>query len=228
LTTDDNFPDNSAKDGVLFSIPPADRPLVRTALWDECRRRASVCEACALSRTRGSVVFGEGPETTGLLFIGEGPGADEDATGRPFIGKAGQLLTQILTAADIRRDDVYITNVVKCRPPNNRVPQPDEMAACDSLLQAQIQLLSPSVIVLLGSTPTKWLLKTTEGISKLRGRWYNWRGVSVMPMFHPSYLLRYPDGKKIGSPKHLTWQDIQEVKRKWDDVKSSGGDGGID
>ncbi|MDR3322193.1 MAG: uracil-DNA glycosylase [Synergistaceae bacterium] len=220
---DNNFQENSARDGALFRLSPEDRLLARRALWDECRRRASLCGACTLSRTRGSVVFGEGSEKTSLMFIGEGPGADEDEQGRPFVGKAGQLLTQILTAADIKRDDVYITNVVKCRPPNNRVPQPEEMAACDSFLHAQIQLLGPSIIVLLGSTPTKWLLKTTEGITKLRGRWYSWHGVSVMPMFHPSYLLRFPDGKKPGSPKHLTWQDIQEVKRQWESKSGAGG-----
>ncbi|MDR3255934.1 MAG: uracil-DNA glycosylase [Synergistaceae bacterium] len=218
-------PDNFNKDGLLFSLPPEDRDAARDVLWDECVRRAFSCEACGLSRTRKSVVFGDGSEHTELLFIGEGPGADEDEQGRPFVGKAGQLLTQILTAAGIDREDVYITNVVKCRPPDNRLPQPDEMTACDLFLQAQIQLLSPSIIVLLGSTPTKWLLKTTEGITKLRGRWYNWRGTSVMPMFHPSYLLRFPDGKKPGSPKRLTWQDIQEVKRQWDSLKTAGAGG---
>jgi DNA polymerase len=96
------------------------------------------------------------------------------------------------------------------------------MASCDAFLQTQILLLKPAIIVLLGSTPTKWILKTTEGITKLRGKWYPWRGAAVMPMFHPSYLLRYPDGKKPGSPKHLTWQDIQEVKRQWDSVRSTG------
>ena len=155
------------------------------------------------------------------MLIGEGPGADEDEQGLPFVGKAGQLLTQILGAAGIDRKAVYITNVVKCRPPNNRTPLPAEMTACDPHLRTQIQLIRPAIMVLLGATPTKWILKTTEGISKLRGRWYYWMGVAVMPMFHTSYLLRYPDGRTPGSPKHLTWQDIQEVKRRWDSVAGS-------
>jgi DNA polymerase len=156
------------------------------------------------------------------MFIGEGPGENEDEQGLPFVGKAGQLLTQILNAAGIDRKDVYITNIVKCRPPGNRAPLPEESAACDPILQTQILLIRPAIIVLLGSSPTKWLLKTTEGISKLRGRWFNWRGVAVMPMFHPSYLLRFADAKKQGSPKHLSWIDIQEVKRQWESVKATG------
>jgi DNA polymerase len=211
------------EDGALFSLTPEDREKARTAVWEECLARAMACEACELSRTRHSVVFGEGSRNSSLMFIGEGPGADEDDQGRPFVGKAGQLLSQILSAAGIDRNDVYITNVVKCRPPNNRVPQPAEMTACDPFLQAQIQLVRPAVVVLLGTTPTKWVLKTTEGITKLRGRWYDWKGAAVMPMFHPSYLLRYPDGRTPGSPKHLTWQDIQEVKRRWDEVRENFG-----
>jgi DNA polymerase len=171
---------------------------------------------------RKSVVFGEGDESSKLLFIGEGPGADEDETGRPFVGKAGQLLTQILSAAGIDRRDVYIANVVKCRPPGNRVPLPEEQAACDAYLQTQILLIKPALMVLLGATPTKWILKTTEGITKLRGRWFDWRGIAAMPMFHPSYLLRYSDDKRQGSPKHLSWIDIQEVRRQWDSIRETG------
>jgi len=152
------------------------------------------------------------------MFVGEGPGADEDQQGVPFVGRAGQLLTQILSAAGISRDQVYITNVVKCRPPGNRVPTYEEMMVCDQFLQAQILLVRPRLLVLLGSTPTKWILKTQEAISKLRGQWFQWRGMEVMPMFHPSYLLRNPSNK-VGSPKHLTWEDIQEVKRRWDSVR---------
>jgi DNA polymerase len=211
------------EDGVVFRLSHEEREKARASVWDECRARAMACAACELARTRGSVVFGNGDVRTSLMFIGEGPGADEDEQGLPFVGKAGQLLTQILSAAGIDRKDVYITNIVKCRPPNNRTPLPAEMTACDPHLRTQIQLIRPAVMVLLGSTPTKWILKTTEGISKLRGRWYDWMGVAVMPMFHPSYLLRYPDGRTPGSPKHLTWQDIQEVKRRWDSVTSNHG-----
>lgn len=207
----------------IWSPGPEERERLRRTLWSECVARAASCEACALAATRNKVVFGEGDPTSGLMFIGEGPGADEDDSGRPFVGKAGQLLSQILKAAGIDRDEVYITNVVKCRPPNNRVPTPEEQSACDRYLQTQILLINPAIIVLAGSTPTKWILKTTEGITKLRGRWFDWKGISVMPMFHPSYLLRFPDAKKAGSPKHLSWLDIQEIKRKWDEVKSSRG-----
>ncbi|MDR3280889.1 MAG: uracil-DNA glycosylase [Synergistaceae bacterium] len=193
-----------------------------SVLWDECKRRASSCEMCALYATRKTVVFGEGDESSKLMFIGEGPGESEDESGRPFIGRAGQLLTQILQAAGIDRREVYITNVVKCRPPGNRTPLPEEEAACDALLQTQILLIKPAIMVLLGSTPTKWILKTTEGITKLRGRWFDWRGIAVMPMFHPSYLLRYSSDKKQGGPKHLSWLDIQEVRRQWDLVRETG------
>jgi DNA polymerase len=212
----------AAIDGPIFELSQEERGKLSGFLWRECRRRANSCGGCALASTRNSVVFGEGDEHTKLMFIGEGPGADEDDQGRPFVGRAGQLLTQILTAAGIDRKDVYITNIVKCRPPGNRVPLPEETAACDMFLQTQILLIKPSMIVLLGSSPTKWILKTTEGITKLRGRWFNWRGIAVMPMFHPSYLLRYPDGRRQGSPKHLSWIDIQEIKRQWDHVKATG------
>ena len=204
----------------LYALSAEDKERCVRLLWDECKSRANACSLCGLHKTRNSVVFGEGDERARLMFIGEGPGADEDAQGRPFVGRAGQLLTQILDAAGINRSEVYITNIVKCRPPGNRVPLPEETSACDTWLLTQILLVKPSILVLLGASPTKWILKTTEGISKLRGRWFDWRGIAVMPMFHPSYLLRYPDGKKQGSPKHLSWLDIQEVKRRWDTVRA--------
>jgi DNA polymerase len=219
---EETFSGKLEEGGPLFRLSPENKEKARAAIWGECARRAAACASCALAAARKSVVFGDGDRNTSLMFIGEGPGADEDEQGHPFVGRAGQLLTQILNAAGIGRSEVYITNVVKCRPPNNRVPLPEEMSACDSHLQTQILLIRPSILVLLGATPAKWILKTTEGISKLRGKWSPWRGIAVMPMFHPSYLLRYPDGKKPGSPKHLTWQDIQEVKRQWDSVKSTG------
>ena len=130
-------------------------------------------------------------------------------------------MTQILTAGGIDRKDVYITNIVKCRPPENRIPTPEEMIICDQHLQTQIMLIDPELIILLGNTPTRWILKTNEGITKIRGKWFEWRGKAVMPMFHPSYLLRNASSKE-GSPKHLTWIDIQEVKRSWDIVRETG------
>ncbi|MDR1650529.1 MAG: uracil-DNA glycosylase [Synergistaceae bacterium] len=209
-------------------MTPDERERAAALLWEECRRRAASCEMCALSGTRKSVVFGEGSESSKLMFIGEGPGETEDETGRPFVGKAGGLLSRILQAAGIDRNDVYITNVVKCRPPGNRTPLPEEEAACDRLLQTQILLMKPAIMVLLGNTPIKWILKTTEGVTKLRGRWLDWRGIAVMPMFHPSYLLRYEHDNKQGGPKHLSWLDIQEVRRKWDIVRETGGLEGAD
>ena len=162
---------------------PADR---YASAWDELRARVEACDRCGLCAARTRTVFGQGAVRTPLVFVGEGPGADEDREGLAFVGKAGQLLTQILGAAGIDRESVFITNVVKCRPPNNRVPTQEEMLRCGD-----------------------WILKTTEGITALRGRWFEWRGIEVMPMFHPSYLLRN-DSRQKGSPKDLTWQDVQK------------------
>ena len=193
----------------------------RRMLWEKAKAGALACKGCSLASTRTKVVFGDGNERSKLLLIGEGPGADEDEQGLPFVGRAGQLLTQILTAGGIDRKDVYITNIVKCRPPENRIPNPEEMIICDQHLQTQIMLIDPELIILLGNTPTRWILKTNEGITKIRGKWFEWRGKAVMPMFHPSYLLRNASSKE-GSPKHLTWIDIQEVKRSWDIVRETG------
>ncbi len=193
----------------------------RRVLWEKAKAGALSCKGCSLSATRTNVVFGDGSERSKLLLIGEGPGADEAQQGLPFVGRAGQLLTQILTAGGIDRKDVYITNIVKCRPPENRIPTPEEMIICDQHLQTQIMLIDPALIILLGNTPTRWILKTNEGITKIRGKWFEWRGKAVMPMFHPSYLLRNASSKE-GSPKHLTWIDIQEVKRSWDIVRETG------
>jgi DNA polymerase len=190
-------------------------------LWRDLQTQVAQCTRCPLASTRTRTVFGEGPRNTAILFIGEGPGADEDASGKPFVGKAGQLLTKILEAAGIPRQDVFITNVVKCRPPGNRVPTLEETFACDRFLQTQIALVSPRILICLGNTPTKWILKTSEGITKTRGKWFNWKGISVMPMFHPSYLLRY-QSSTVGSPKHLTWTDIQAVKEKWLALEKGG------
>jgi len=187
----------------------------RDRMWEALEREAESCTRCPLGAGRHRVVLGDGNRRSSLLLVGEGPGAEEDAQGIPFVGAAGQLLTKILEAAGIGRQEVYITNIVKCRPPNNRIPQMEEMLACDRFLQAQILLLNPRIIVCLGSTPAKWLLKTSEGISKIRGKWFSWRGIDVMPMFHPSYLLRN-QSSMVGSPKHQTWLDIQEVRKRWD------------
>ena len=187
--------------------------------WDELKRRVSECQKCGLCKKRHNTVFGEGPEINcRVVIVGEGPGADEDTLGRPFVGKAGQLLTGILeNGGGIPRKSLYITNIVKCRPPENRNPTREEAAACDEFLEAQLLLLHPDIVVTLGNVPTQWLLKTTQGITSLRGQWLDWRGIKLFPMFHPSYLLRN-DSRSKGSPKDLTWQDVKLLKSKIDEL----------
>jgi len=203
----------------LLSEKDIDKKVDET--WIILEEKVKECKKCPLSETRTQSVFGEGSRKTELMFVGEGPGADEDLQGLPFVGKAGQLLNQIFAAAGIDRSEVYITNVVKCRPPQNRVPTVEECSACNDYLFAQISLVQPKILVTLGNTPTKWLLKTThEGITQLRGKWFDWYGIKLMPMFHPSYLLRN-QSRKVGSPRHLTWQDIQEVKARWDEISQA-------
>jgi DNA polymerase len=181
---------------------------------DVLAQKAAECRRCPLAEGRRTVVFGEGNPQAPLLFVGEGPGEVEDETGRPFVGPAGQLLTQILSSVGMSRDAVYIANMVKCRPPGNRVPTRQETETCWDWLAAQIALLRPRIIVTLGNTPTQWFLGGNEGITQLRGRFHRWKGgIEVFPMYHPSYLLRNASKAK-GSPKHQTWLDIQTVKER--------------
>lgn len=192
------------------------------AAWEDLRGRVAACRRCGLCEARTNTVFGQGAVRTPLVMVGEGPGADEDAQGLAFVGRAGQLLTKILSAAGIDRESVFITNVVKCRPPNNRTPTQEEMLKCGDFLEAQLLLLRPRILVCLGNTPLKWLLRTSEGITALRGRWFDWRGVQLFPMFHPSYLLRN-DSRQKGSPKDLTWQDVQNLKARLDEITKRKG-----
>ena len=192
-------------------------PDMRERAWEELRARVAGCQRCGLCRTRTNTVFGQGSVNTPLVLVGEGPGADEDASGLAFVGRAGQLLTRILSAGGIDRESIFICNVVKCRPPNNRTPTQEEMLMCGDFLEAQLLLLRPRIVVCLGNTPLKWLLRTTEGITALRGRWFDWRGIQLFPMFHPSYLLRN-DSRAKGSPKDLTWQDVQQLKARLDEL----------
>jgi DNA polymerase len=178
--------------------------------------QARSCTACRLAATRTNVVFGEGNPDAQLMIVGEGPGEEEDKSARPFVGKAGQLLDKILEAAGIPRHSVYISNIVKCRPPNNRVPLPDEFKACTTLwLNKQLELIQPQIVVALGATACEYFLGEKVSISKIRGQWLDWQGIKLFPMFHPAYLLRNPS-RTPGSPKHLTWLDIQEVKKALD------------
>lgn len=179
--------------------------------------QAATCQHCALGAGRTQSVFARGNPQARLMLIGEGPGQHEDETGLPFVGKAGQLLDQILAAGAIDREqEIYICNIVKCRPPQNRAPLPEEMAACWPYLQGQIDAIRPQLILLAGATALKGVLNRV-GISRLRGHWLPtpFHGAMAMPIFHPSYLLRYASREK-GSPKWLTWQDIQAVRRALD------------
>ena len=174
--------------------------------WNQLRQATFRCHGCRLCETRTNVVFADGNEHAELMFIGEGPGADEDAQGVPFVGKAGQLLTKMIAAMQFKREEVYIANIVKCRPPGNRNPTDDEMASCLPYLLRQIELVRPKVIVLLGSVALKGLLNRS-GIMRMRGHWLDYRGIMVMPTFHPAYLLRYEAGKKDA------WSDLQQVMK---------------
>ena len=171
----------------------------------------------ALAELSAHLVFGEGPPDADLMIVGEAPGEDEDLTGRPFVGRAGQLLDKVLASVEIEREDVYVTNLVKHRPPANRNPRPEEVAASAPVLLEQIKLVRPQVIVPLGNVPTQWFLDTKEGITKLRGRWADWHGVRVLPMYHPAYLLRNPT-RESGGPKWLTWQDMRALKAVLDQL----------
>lgn len=185
---------------------PALPGVVRT--MDEVRRELGDCKRCKLCNGRTQIVFGTGNPRAELVFVGEGPGADEDAQGIPFVGKAGQLLTKMIEAMKYSRDDVYICNVVKCRPPGNRNPEPDEIAACEPFLKLQLAAIKPKVIVALGKFAAQTLLRDDTVISRLRGHWRSYEGIDLMPTFHPAYLLRTPGDKK------LVWADLQEVMKR--------------
>ena len=163
------------------------------------------CTRCKLHRGRTNLVFGVGSAETRLMFVGEGPGAEEDEQGVPFVGRAGQLLTQIIRAMGFDREAVYIANVVKCRPPGNRNPEPDEIEQCEPFLMRQIDVIKPAIIVALGKFAAQTLLRTTEPISRLRGRFHRIGDIRVMPTFHPSYLLRNPAAKRE------VWDDMKAV-----------------
>lgn len=172
---------------------------------DEIRRELGACTRCKLCEGRSSIVFGSGNPRAELMFVGEGPGADEDAQGVPFVGPAGELLTKMIVAMGYSRDEVYICNVVKCRPPNNRNPEPDEIQACEPFLKAQIAAVRPKAIVALGKFAAQTLLRDPTSITRLRGQWRKYEGIPLMPTFHPAYLLRTMAAKKEA------WSDLQQV-----------------
>ncbi len=165
------------------------------------------CRLCGLCQTRTQVVFGSGSPFAKLMFVGEAPGFDEDRQGKPFVGLAGQLLTKIIEAMKLSREDVYIANCLKCRPPQNRSPLPSEIVTCKPILLRQIEIIQPKVICALGKFAAQTLLSSEESITRMRGRFFDWNGIKVMPTFHPAYLLRNPADKK------LVWEDVQKIMR---------------
>lgn len=168
-------------------------------------KEVAKCQRCELSTTRTNVVFGEGNPGADLMFIGEAPGGDEDKQGRPFVGRAGQLLTKIIESIGLKREEVFIGNILKCRPPGNRNPMPEEIAMCSPYLLKQIDLIKPRVICALGKFAAQTLLNTETPISRLRGKFYDYHGIKLMPTYHPAYLLRNPSGKKE------VWKDMQAI-----------------
>jgi uracil-DNA glycosylase len=171
----------------------------------DVRKELGDCERCKLHRTRRTIVFGEGNEEASLMLIGEAPGYDEDVQGRPFVGKAGQLLTKILQSINLPREEVYITNIVKCRPPQNRNPQPDEIQSCNPFLVKQITVVEPKIICALGSFSAQTLLKTDTKITALRGKLFDLEGIKVIPTYHPAFLLRNPERKRE------VWEDMKKI-----------------
>jgi uracil-DNA glycosylase len=200
-----------AIDAALFSAPSktsnffASLKTVPNDSLLKIREDIGDCQRCRLGKTRKHIVFADGNPKADLVFVGEGPGADEDASGVPFVGRAGKLLTQMIEAMGLQRKDVYICNVVKCRPPGNRPPEPDEVTTCSPFLVRQLEVINPKVIVALGATAAKTLLETETGISKFRGQWLDFRGKKLMATYHPAYLLRNPPAKSE------VWKDLKKV-----------------
>jgi DNA polymerase len=175
---------------------------------DAIRAEMGECQRCPLGKLRKNLVFGEGNSNASLVFVGEAPGADEDLQGRPFVGKAGQLLTKIIEAMGMRRRDVYICNILKCRPPGNRNPMPDEIARCEPFLIKQLGAIRPTVVCALGTFAARTLLRKDVPITLLRGHFHDYHGIKVMPTFHPAYLLRNPGAKR------QVWDDVQMIMKE--------------
>jgi DNA polymerase len=188
--------------------PPAEEPPAASGDLESLSREAASCTRCRLADQRRNVVVGEGDPHARVMFVGEGPGAEEDRTGRPFVGQAGMLLDAMIFSLGLERRQVYIANVVKCRPPGNRDPEADEVAACAPFLDRQIALIRPQVIVALGKPAARRLTGSTAPISALRGRWSSYLGIPVLPTFHPAYLLRSPLAKRE------VWQDLKAVRER--------------
>ena len=190
---------------------PAQLPIAKPQTLDELCKRIGGCQRCDLSQSRTNLVFGAGYEKARLVFVGEAPGADEDRQGQPFVGEAGQVLTRLIEAMGLKRAQVYICNVLKCRPPANRNPHKDEIATCAPFLEQQLRLIKPEVIVALGTFAAQTLLENKEPISRMRGQFHSWHGIPLMPTFHPSFLLHNKENKQ-----HYwdVWSDMEQVLHK--------------
>ena len=184
--------------------------------WAQLMDEISACEKCRLCQTRTNVVPGEGDPNATLMFIGEGPGRDEDLQGRPFVGRSGELLTRMIRGIGLEREKVYICNVVKCRPPQNRTPEPGEAAACLDYLRAQVGLVRPRVVVLLGKTACRYTLQQEISVTREHGTWFERKGVWFMPTYHPSALLRDP------AKKRDSWDDFQKIRDKLREIEAAG------
>jgi uracil-DNA glycosylase family 4 len=193
------------------AVPDAGTPMARklsVVSLESVREEIGECTRCKLHKGRTNLVFGVGNPRARLMFVGEAPGEDEDKKGEPFVGKAGQLLTKMIEAMGLGREDVYICNTVKCRPPNNRNPEPDELSSCEPFLKGQLAAVKPEAIVTLGKFAAQALLRDETPISRMRGNWREYEGIPVMPTFHPAYLLRSPQ------EKGKVWEDLQQVMKK--------------
>jgi DNA polymerase len=203
-------------DSLFGELTPAAPALeVSNETFEQIHKEIGECTRCPLHRERTTVVHTEGNRKARLMFVGEAPGADEDIQARPFVGRAGQLLTKIIEAIGLKREEVLIGNINRCRPPGNRPPTPEEVSMCKPFLLREIAIVQPEVIVVLGNTAMRNLLDTREAISKLRGRFHDYKGIRVMPTYHPAYLLRDP------SKKRETWEDLKKVRDHLDSTAST-------
>ncbi|NWF55391.1 MAG: uracil-DNA glycosylase [Syntrophaceae bacterium] len=192
--------------------PGSQGPVVSPLSLEEVRRELGDCRRCKLHSGRTNIVFGTGNPKAKLVFVGEGPGRDEDLQGKPFVGQAGQLLTKIIQAIQLTREEVYIANIIKCRPPGNRNPEPDEIQACEPFLIKQLEVIRPKLICALGTFAAQTLLETGEKISLLRGRFHQYQGIPIMPTYHPAYLLRNPHFKRD------VWEDMKKIKKEYEQL----------
>jgi DNA polymerase len=207
-------------------IPTSDTVPISPGTYQDLEQLAqhcAICQRCSLGATRIKPVVGRGAVPAPIMIVGEGPGQQEDEQGLPFVGRSGQLLEKILAAVDLSTEkEVYICNVVRCRPPDNRVPTPTEIAACKPYLLEQIRLVDPQIILLTGATAIRALTGRKEGITKIRGEWIEWAGRLCMPIFHPAYLLRN-SSRAEGAPKWLTWQDMKKIRAKMEELRQGDG-----